>query len=169
MISRTSAFALICVVTSLFASDVATACSCISPKGTHSSHVKRTFENSSAVFSARVTRTLPFSHVGDSVPNAELLVLQVWKGPLTVGATIEVFAFEDGASCNRGAVAGQELMIYVFGPPPYELTHCSLTGHLADSARDLPLLDKLSKRYLRTRAKAARESPKNSLERTRDR
>jgi hypothetical protein len=169
MATRRSLLACCASIAGLLVADIASACSCRAPKGSHSSRVKREFRSASVVFSARVMRVVSFAASDSPAPNAELLVLEVWKGSLTAGQTIAVIAFDDGASCNRGAESGQELMIYAYGSPPYELTDCSLTGRLADSARDRPLLDRLSRRLSKATARPPSESPNTSFERTRER
>jgi hypothetical protein len=171
MLTPISKFAAVCAVAALAASDVSIACTCYFPKAaTISAHVEREFHSSSAVFSARVTRGSPPVEFSDGdAPNSELLVLQVWKGPVAAGTSISMFAGGNPGMCGRAVQAGQELLIYVSGPPPYGLSLCSRTGLLVDLASDIPVLNKLSKRLLRARRKGVTESPNKSLERTRER
>jgi hypothetical protein len=150
MISHTFKYLVAFTLLAPLLSDVAAACSCDPQTGSHSSQIRRSFKESSAVFSARVLSLDTISTVEGARSVAVLKVLEVWKGSHLVGDSVEAWVLEvdDGASCAYSVQVGEELMIYATGVAPHALTHCSLTGPLSQMTRDRPLLEKLRKRGL---------------------
>ncbi len=163
MSAPSSSYASVLSVIAMLASTPADACTCIQT-GTHSSQVKRSFEESVAVFSARVASVSERRSVDGLEASADMKVLEVWKGPMRAGDTVAVGVApsKGGLSCQYPVKSGEELMIYAFSGPPYQLVICSSSGPLSASKGDRPLLDELRDRQARSR-------PATSFERTRER
>lgn len=127
----------------------ALACSCVKPPGSQSDHVRREFRASDAVFSAYVSDVYYAEVNGQHTRMAKLRVLQVWKGDLQPDTWIDVVSGDEGGlmSCSYIAEQNQALVVYVQGQrQPYSLASCSLTRPLHEATRDIPLLNKLSRR-----------------------
>jgi hypothetical protein len=134
---------------------VAGACTCFN-EGSHGSQVRGAFEAADAVFAARVRAVSERESQDGREATAEMEVLEVWKGPMRSGETVPVGVAPTtgGLSCLYEVKVGDELMIYVYGPP-YQLIVCSMSGPLPAGASDRTLLDKLRDRDTRRRASKA--------------
>ncbi len=154
----------------VLASTPADACTCLQT-GTHTSQVESGFEASVTVFAARVASVSERRNADGLEASAEMRVLEVWKGPMRAGdmMAVGVAPSRGGLSCQYPVKSGEELMIYAFSGPPYELIICSLSGPLSTSKGDRPLLDKLRDRDARRPSSAVEEPPNTSSPRTRER
>jgi hypothetical protein len=131
-------------VTLLLCPSPASATSCAGPTS-----VKQAFASSGHVFSAYVEDIHTGPAFGrDNARLAKLQVLQVWKGELRPGDTVEASAEDSISFVSDGFVPAQDssILVYTSGGQPYVLHTCSRTAPLDSSTNDLPVLDKLFKK-----------------------
>jgi len=126
----------------------AAACTCIQ-NGSTSSVVKQAFDAPGAIFSARVLRVSEHATPDGRVASADMEVIEVWKGSMSVSSVVAigVAPSEGGFSCQESARAGEELLVFVSGQPPYQLVACSLSQPLAGSEKVRKILDRLRKSH----------------------
>lgn len=110
--------------------------------------VKQAYSVAQEVFSAYVEEI----HLGpgfgrDDFHFARLRILQVWKGNLSPGDVVSATAEDSINFISDGVVPiqGSRILVYSSGAPPFILSTCSRSGPL-ESTRDLPALQKLSRR-----------------------
>jgi len=132
----------------LFVPSTASALSCVVTLGERES-VRQSFSSATAVFSAYVEE-IYFGHMygRDNVRMAKLRVLQVWKGDLRPGDVVTSGA-DDTTEFMSGGMAPEQrsaVLAYVYSDQPYTLGSCSRSAPLEVGTRDIPLLNKLSKK-----------------------
>jgi hypothetical protein len=142
-----------------FSASQAEACSCVALKGTQAEQVGQSLADARAVFVARLTR----SSVGPDrerrkvvAESAQFDVLEVFKGPLTVGQTITVNQIISAGSCGQSSTndppwmfeqkqpgtvpepvkISKKWLIYAYGSEPYELSRCTRSAPLNVGGED---------------------------------
>lgn len=132
----------------LLVPNTARALSCVAPVGERE-HIRQSFEDASAVFSAYVEEIYFGRMYGrDGVRMAKLRVLQVWKGDLRPGDVVSSGA-DDTTEFMSGGMSPEQrsaVLAYVNGNQPYTLGSCGRSASLEAGTRDIPLLNKLSKK-----------------------
>ncbi len=126
----------------------ASAMSCVVSVGERE-HVHQSFNSASAVFSAYVEE-IYFGHMygRDNARMAKLRVLQVWKGDLRSGDLV-VSGADETTGFMSGGMAPElhsGVLAYVQGSQPYTLGSCGRSASLEAGTRDIPILNKLSKK-----------------------
>jgi hypothetical protein len=110
--------------------------------------VKQAYSAAQHVFSARVEEIYEAPGFGrDDFRFAKLRILKVWKGGLSLGDIVSVTAEDSVSFVSDGFVPrqGSDVLVYTRGTQPFVLGACSRSAVL-DSTRDLPALQKLSRR-----------------------
>ena len=117
------------------------ACSCIpaDPEKTLEQQVGEAYENSSAVFSAKV---LAISGSGYN-KKVKLKLTKTWKGKLDKSITLTTAM--DSAMCGYRFEAGKTYLIYARGDKNLTTNLCTRTAE-AVSNKDIAILDKMKKK-----------------------
>lgn len=119
-------------------SNSAIACSCISSKETQNGvrlYVRELYDNAENIVRVRV---LKVTEVGDRHQQAELQIIESWKGRFSLGDVIRSDTSDtEGGMCDVSVGAGEEIFL-VFDTEPVRINGCP--GDL--------VLSKLERRYL---------------------
>lgn len=129
------------------------ACSCMQPKGSEEEQVKAELADAKVVFVGKVT-SLQRSFVDRyQVEDAEVKVVQVFKGDLGVGQTVKIRSSIGGGMCGRSVREGAdastpvaklgEWLLYGYGDGTFEISICNRSKPVTGT-RDVELLKRLT-------------------------
>lgn len=132
----------------------ALACGCAMPVDlSRFEEIARAFEGADEVYSAAVEEVRSFDEpkamLRTDLQQAQLRVLQVWKGSYRPGQRLAVFTRNHPLllNCSMEPAAGDALMIYGQGSGSEAgISTCSRSGPLSRAFPDLPVLLQLAKR-----------------------
>jgi hypothetical protein len=129
------------------------ACSCLQPKGSEEEQVKQELADAKVVFVGKVT-SLQRSFVDRyQVEEAEVKVVQVFKGDVKVGQTLKIRSSIGGGMCGRSVREGadastpvaklDEWLLYGYGDGAFEVSICNRSNPVTNT-RDIELLKRLT-------------------------
>ena len=146
------------------------ACSCVALKGTSAEQVEQSLADAPFVFVARLTRSSlgpDREHRKLAVETAHFQVVEVFKGPLTVGQIVLINQVLSAGTCGQSSTndppwmyaqpkpgvepapvkISKKWLIYAYGGEPFELSRCTRSAPLnAGGDEDVKVLRALAKR-----------------------
>lgn len=154
----------------LLLSTRAEACSCVALHGTDAEQIEQSLNDADTVFVARVKRSSlkPDRRERRSVAeDAQLEVVEVFKGPLRVGQIIRVYQVLNASACAQSSTndppwlyraekggdvepikVSREWLVYSRGAEPLELSRCTRSAPMSAGGEE----DVKALRHLRKKA-----------------
>lgn len=90
------------------------------------------------------THTLPNGRKGQhEVQLARIKVLRSWKGDKKAGEILLTRTTTTCCMCGWEVKAGQQLIVYAYGPEPVGLSYCSRTAVADLGSPDIPVIERI--------------------------